>query len=400
MKIAYLINQYPKVSHSFIRREIIELEKQGVPIIRIAMRGWESDAVDPVDVIEGTKTQYILKAPKFSFIKNVLKVILTNPIGFFRAFIQMLKIARFSDKLFLYNFIYLIEACSLVNFSKKHEVTHIHSHFGTNATEIVLYSKILGGPTYSFTVHGPEEFDKPINLALSDKIANSKFVVAITHFCASQLYRWCDYSLWGKIKIVGCGLDDKFINDLPVPSVDKTNNTLVCVGRLCEQKGQLFLIDAVHAVLSQGYDMHLILAGDGEMRDVIEQRIKYYGIGNKVTITGWISSDQVKDYLLQSRAMILPSFAEGLPVVIMEAMALHRPVITTSIAGVPELVKHLDSGWLFPAGDSHSLSKAIIDCLQSDPIALSVMGNNAAAAVKSSHSIEIEAAKLKHHFSD
>jgi len=400
MNIAYLINQYPKVSHSFIRREILELENQGLSITRIAMRGWSESLVDSTDIAEKEKTIFLLKEPVISFLINVIKCLITHPAQFVCALKMCFKLARFSDRLFIYNIIYFIEACSLVSTLKRYNIRHIHSHFGTNSTEVALYAHLISGITYSFTVHGPEEFDRPINIGLTQKINNAKFIIAITHFCASQLYRWCNYKHWKKIKIVGCGLDNKFLNNDEIICTTEDNKTLVCVGRICEQKGQLFLIDAVNDVLKSGHQIKLILAGDGEMRSQVENKIKEYGISEYVSITGWISSDDVKKYILQSRAMILPSFAEGLPVVIMEAMALKRPVITTYIAGIPELVTHKKNGWLFPAGDNQALSAAMIECLSCSAEQLKSIGLHSFRAVKTSHDIVSEAGKLKKLFSE
>ena len=131
---------------------------------------------------------------------------------------------------------------------------------------------------------------------------------------------------------------------------------LVCVGRLCEQKGQLLLIEAARLLAERGTKFELVLAGDGEMRGEIEALIAKYRLTDTVRITGWISSDEVRAEILAARALVLPSFAEGLPVVIMEAMALRRPVITTFVAGIPELIQHGEHGWLVPAGDLESLA--------------------------------------------
>ena len=132
---------------------------------------------------------------------------------------------------------------------------------------------------------------------------------------------------------------------------------LVCVGRLCEQKGQLLLVEAAHRLTAQGVDFELVLAGDGEMRGAIEALITHHNLQGRVRITGWISGEQVRNEILAARALVLPSFAEGLPVVIMEAMALRRPVISTFVAGIPELVRPGEHGWLVPAGDVEALAR-------------------------------------------
>ena len=250
----------------------------------------------------------------------------------------------------------------------------------------------LGGPTYSFTVHGPEEFDKPQFIGIGEKIRRSAFVAAISSYGRSQLFRWVEHEQWQKVKIVHCGLERDFHNVVASDPPDVPR--LVCVGRLCEQKGQLLLIEAANRILQSGAKLELVLAGDGEMRGEVERLVAAYGMQQQVRITGWISSAQVRDEIIGARAMVLPSFAEGLPVVIMEAMALRRPVVTTFVAGIPELVRHGESGWLFPAGDVEELVLAIKACLNASSETLSRMASAAHARVLERHDIDIEAAKL------
>jgi colanic acid/amylovoran biosynthesis glycosyltransferase len=275
---------------------------------------------------------------------------------------------------------------------QKFQSEHIHAHFGTNPSEIAMLVHVLSGIPYSFTVHGPEEFDRPQFLKLKQKIEQSKFVVAISSFGRSQLQRWVDFAQWPKIKVVHCGLEPSFYQTAAVQT--QFSNKLVCVGRLCEQKGQLLLVEAAKRLAEQGIDFELILAGDGELRQPIEALISEYQLSQRIKITGWISSEQVRDYMLDARAMVLPSFAEGLPVVIMEAMSLKRPVISTYIAGIPELVEPQKSGWLVPAGDVDLLADAMKSALLATPDRLLEMGEAAFLKVTERHHIDTEAKKL------
>ena len=189
-----------------------------------------------------------------------------------------------------------------------------------------------------------------------------------------------------------CGLEQAFHRGAPAEA--QAAPRLVCVGRLCEQKGQLLLVEAAKRVVATGRSLELVLAGDGEMRAEIEALIDRLGLRASVRITGWIANDRVRDEILAARALVLPSFAEGLPVVIMEAMALRRPVITTFVAGIPELVQGGESGWLVPAGDVDALARAMIDCLAAPADALARMGEAARDRVLARHDVDIEAAKL------
>lgn len=396
MRVTYIINQYPKVSHTFIRREILALERLGVDVQRISMRGWDEKQIDADDIKEQAKTQYVLKAGALPLLFSAVKILLTHPLAFISALILAIKMSFKADKSLIYHLIYFLEACQALSWSSQFKATHIHAHFGTNPTEVAMLMGVLGNVPYSFTVHGPEEFDRPQFLKMTEKINRCKFVVAISSFGKSQLQRWVDFTQWHKIRIVHCGLESSFhqVDSVALP----TKPQLVCVGRLCEQKGQLLLIEAAKKLLDADVDFELILAGDGEMRPQIEGLIAHYALQNHVMITGWISSEAVRQHILNSRVLVLPSFAEGLPVVIMEAMSLKRPVISTYIAGIPELIKDGKNGWLCVAGDVDDLSQTMQRALLMPLEKLQAMGDVAYKAVIARHDINTEAAKLASHF--
>lgn len=395
MKVAYLVNQYPHVSHSFIRREILALEAHGITVERFSVRQSKADLVDPADQAEQTKTNVILAAGAAGLGFALLRNALTQPGRFFKALAAAIRLGRRSERGVLRHFIYLAEACVLLARLRACQAQHVHAHFGTNSATVVLLTRLLGGPVYSFTVHGPEEFDRPENLSLTEKIENAAFVVAISDFGRSQLFRWCGYPHWEKIQVVRCGVDAGFLagGAQAVPN----NTQMVCVGRLAEQKGQLLLLDAVARLLEKQIPFQLVLAGNGEMRPIIEERIKELRLGGKVRITGWVSNAVVKQEMLGSRLFVLPSFAEGLPVVLMEALALGRPVVTTYVAGIPELV-NADVGWLVPAGSVARLADALEQALTAPLDRLNAMGKTGAARVAEQHDVTREAGKLAEFF--
>jgi glycosyltransferase involved in cell wall biosynthesis len=392
MQISYFINQYPKVSHSFIRREILALERQGFDVQRIALRGWDDGLVDEGDLRERKLTQYVLQQGVIPLFMATIRVLLTHPVRFLAGLKLAIKMGWKAERALPYHLIYLAEACRMLPWLSAHDSRHLHAHFGTNSAEVVMLVHELGGPKYSFTVHGPEEFDKPQFLGLGEKIRRSDFVVAISSFGRSQLFRWVEHAYWDKVQVVHCGLERAFYES-PAKELPEEPR-LVCVGRLCEQKGQLLLIEAMKKLADRRVDFDLVLAGDGEMRAEIELLIEKYNLKSKVRITGWISSDQVRDEILSARALVLPSFAEGLPVVIMEAMSLCRPALTTYIAGIPELVQHGKNGFLFEAGSIDALSEAIETLLLLPNSALKQMGEAARLQVLARHDIDIEASKL------
>lgn len=395
LTVAYLVNQYPKVSHSFIRREILSLEAHGIRVERFAIRDCGSELVDELDIAELQKTVVLLKQGALTFALSMLHTALTRPLRFLAAFNLALKVGRRSERGLLLHLVYLVEACVLRQRLAAVDAKHVHVHFGTNSTTVAMLCQALGGPAYSFTVHGPEEFDKVEAIALPEKIRRAKFVIAISSFGKSQLYRWSAIEDWAKIHVVHCGIDQDFQTGFTaVPEIPQ----LVCVGRLSAQKGHLLLMEAARLLAQEGRAFKLILVGDGELRSQVEHRIQAYGLADHIEITGWASNADVRNYLIASRAMVLPSFAEGLPVVIMESLALGRPVLTTYIAGIPELVEPGVCGWLIPAGDVQRLAAGMREVLELSPAELNGMGKVGMERVAQNHNVMIEAQKLAHLF--
>lgn len=392
IRIAYLVNKYPGMTHSFIRREILALERRGFEVMRISLRGWDGALADEEDLREQRRTRYALKGGVLVLLCAVARVLITKPVRLLQALVLAWRMSCRADRPLPVHLVYLAEACRIEQWLRAAGIQHLHAHFGTNSAEVAMLVRVLGGPPWSFTVHGPEEFDKGPFIGMTEKIRRCAFVVAISSYGRSQLYRLVEHQHWPKVHVVHCGLEPAF-HRLQATTAPK-GRTLVCVGRLCEQKGQLLLLEAAKRLAAQSVDFELVLAGDGELRAEIDALIAHNNLQGRVRVTGWISGEQVRDEILAAQALVLPSFAEGLPVVIMEAMALRRPVISTFIAGVPELVQPGEHGWLVAAGDVDALVRAMRACLASPADVLAQMGDSAHARVFERHDIDTEAAKL------
>ena len=293
---------------------------------------------------------------------------------------------------------YFIEACHLLRVLRKLNIQHLHAHFGTNPTAVAMLCRKLGGPPYSFTVHGSEEVDNGPYLSLSRKISVAKFVVAVSWYGRSQLCRWCDPKHWNKIHVVHCGVDDLFLNS--ACSAIPASRRLVCVGRLSQDKGQTVLIEAASLLLRQGYRFELVLVGDGPMRSRIDTMIDKEGLKDVVRMVGWKTNTEVRSEILNAQTLVLTSFIEGLPMVLMESLALRRPVISTYVAGIPELVQNGENGWLVPAGNVSALSEAIRKAIELPNNKLTAMGNAGANRVRADFQTATEVLKLEQLFRD
>jgi len=393
MKLAYLTAQYPKVSHTFIRREIAELERRGHRILRLAIRSPENQVVEPADLEEAAKTHCCLCESPLTLLGATVRLTIARPLALARALLLAVRVGARSERGWLRHLAYLVEACFFLGLVTREGVEHVHVHFGTNAACVALLMRRLGGPPFSVTVHGPAEFDAPRGLSLGEKVMAAEFTVAVSSFGSAQIRRWIEHEHWPRVHVVHCSVDRRFFEERT--EIAESCRTLVSVGRLTAQKGPLLLIDAMSELVSAGIDARLVLAGDGEMRTSVEKRIREASLGSRVEITGWIDEAEVRRRLREARCLVLPSFSEGLPVVIMEALAMGRPVISTCIAGIPELVRHGENGWLVPAGDRESLVRVMREACLASPERLNRMGEVGRRLAQCKHSVETEVAKLE-----
>ena len=395
MQIGYFTNQYPSPSHTFIRREIAALEQRGHSVCRFAIRRSKAGIIDPDDIAELARTRHVVGQPGWEVIRCCTRVMIDSPGACLRGLFQTLQLAQRAGYAYGRHLAYLIEAMVLVSWCRASHIEHLHVHFGTNPATVALLTHGINGVPFSVTIHGPEEFDRPEALALAEKISAAAFVVAISAFGRSQLLRWAHLTDWKKIRVISCGLDRDYLDAPSAPAL--TAARLVTVGRLCEQKGHLILLEAAAKLHRRGLAFTLVFAGDGPLRPAIEQRVAELGLTGLVEVLGAVTQEEVRHELLKARALVLPSLAEGLPIVLMESMALARPVISTFVAGIPELVTR-DVGWLVPAGDVDALCDVMQEVLELDRATLSAMGEAARRRVRERHDIDRAARLLEQCF--
>lgn len=391
--LGYLTSAYARASDTFIRGEVRQLRKLGFTVHTFSIRRAEPDQVVSDDVRqEQAGTEYLLEGKKSRLLSGAVKTALANPGRFLRAIALGQRCSPPGLKARIWHVAYAIEAAYLAGRLQAKGVQHLHNHIGENSATVAMLAAEMAGVPFSLTIHGPGEFDHPMEIALGEKIRRSRFVAAISSFGRSQLWRWCTSDQWQKIEIVHCGVDESFLGQLP--SAPPDNQRLVSIGRLSEQKGQLVLVDAAAAVARDGTQFELVLIGDGPMRAELESAIQRLGLNGIVRLAGWMDSDSIRRELIESRALVMPSFAEGLPVVIMEAMALGRPVLSTAIAGIPELVRDGVNGLLVAAGSVNELAEGIRRVLRTSPAELARLGQAGAEAVAREHNAATEAKKL------
>lgn len=392
MRITYFVNKYPSLSHTFIRREISELEQNGCTIQRLSLRS-DPDVVDPADHSEMAVTTSLLGLPRLRITRMLLAHFVFHPMCSIKGMAFTLRLARRSGIRQAKAMAYFAEAILLKRLCSEHSSQLLRVHFGTNCAVVARICKEIGGPPYSIAYHGPDEFDKPLGWDIGGTVSDSLFVTAITHYCSAQIKRWAPVDAWDKVHIVRCSVNPTF---LTVPEMPCDPPRRLCaIGRFSAQKGLPILIRSFAQAVKEGADIRLDLVGDGELRAQIENTIDELGIREYVVLHGALGERGVADVIGSSCGLVMASFAEGLPVVLMEAMGLGRPVIATRITGVPELVAHGINGWLVPADDGPSLVEALHAFASTPSQTLRSMGRSAHEAVREKHNITTESSKLK-----
>ena len=304
---------------------------------------------------------------------------------------SLFHLVRNANEKSLRNLAYFLEAVVVKRASARQGVEHIHTHFSTNPAAVAMLSRRLGGPSYSFTVHGPDELIDTAGNSLELKVRYADCVVAITDYCRDFILRHTDAGYSDKVHVVRCGVH---LEDYQEATEHGHNRRLVCVGRLCPQKAQALLVEAVARLAPKYPDLKVIFVGDGEDRASLEAKIAELGVEKFVDLAGWATNRDVRRHITESRALVMSSLAEGLPIVIMESFAVQKPVVATRIAGIPELLDDT-CGWIAEPGSVEDLTRCLEAVLTASPAELETKGRNGRAKVQAMHDQDRNAAELR-----
>ncbi len=390
--IAYLTGEYPRATDTFIQREVAALRALGHPVETCSVRRTGTEhLVGEEQKAEAKATFYILAAAKSPMVTlaAVFGALLRNPVRFLRAMVLAFRTSPPGLRNRIYQLFYFVEAAVLAAHLRKKGVRHLHNHIAKSSCTVAMLMSELSGIPYSFTLHGPDIFFAPDHWRLDEKVKRAKFVACISHFCRSQAMAFSNPKHWSKLHIIHCGVDPSRYED----GEDPVDTNLLFVGRLAPVKGLPILLRALEPLKAKYPKIHLTVIGDGQGRKALEKQTRQAGLSDNVSFVGYKSQSEVAEALAASDLFVLPSFAEGVPVVLMEAMAARRPVVTTQIAGIPELVTDGASGLLVPPGNPEALTAAI-DKILANPARATAMGIAGRAMVESAFDVSKEAARL------
>jgi len=312
------------------------------------------------------ETFYILPVTVATVLGAHGSAICARPLAYFRTARLALKHRAPGVRAFLWALFHFAESVILARELRRSRIQHLHNHFANSGANVGLLATAFLGLPWSLTLHGVSETDYPAGLLLGQKIEAAQFVACASHFGRAQAMRTTCPEHWHKLSVVRCGLKLAAMPCRVPPS--NAPPRVICVGRLSPEKGHLGLLEAFARVVGEGIEAQLVLVGDGRERPRIEQKIGELGLRQCVALKGRLDEESTLAEIAISDLLVLPSFMEGLPVVLMEAMALRVPVIAPRLAGIPELVVDEKEGLLFRPADWNDLFEKITRLLRDEQI--------------------------------
>jgi colanic acid/amylovoran biosynthesis glycosyltransferase len=366
MKLGYLVSQYPALSHTFVLREVLSLRHHGVDVYVVSVGKCDRPITElSADEAEEAKRTFSVMGAGYlhALIANI-RILCRHPIGYLRGLLYAWALSRGTPRLIAMYTFYFLEAIVAGDYFERQRITDIHTHF--SSTVLLILARIFC-VRYSLTAHGSGEFVDVVGFHLAEKVAGATFVATVGQYGMSQVMNASDPAHWHKVVVLPLGVDVDEFRPRKSPQRDSTEPfRLISVGRLSAAKGYPILIEAVALLRRRGRSVTATLVGEGPQRTALENLIALRGVGDCVRLAGASNHDRVAAYYESSDAFVLSSFLEGVPVVLMEAMAMELPCVATWITGIPEIIERDVEGLLVPPASAGALADAV-ERLMDDP---------------------------------
>jgi len=357
MKTGYLLSHYPTIAHTYLLREIRGLRELGWEILPVSVRPPDRapEAMLEAERDEAARTFYVLGGGTVPVLADQFRVFFTRPVRYLSGLLYAIRLGGFDLRKCLYLMAYFAEAVRAGRWMTSQGITHFHSHFST--TVALLMTKVFP-LTYSATIHGPEEFVDPAGFYLPQKIEAALFVCAISSYARAQMTQLVPWEMWERFEVAPLGIDPSIYEAAPFRESPEPFE-IICVGRLTPFKAQHILLESVSRLVAEHRDIRLRLVGDGPDRPGLQEHILRLGLSERVILEGWKNQDEVRNLYRNADIFALASSSEGVPVVLMEAMAMQIPCVATRITGIPELIRDGIDGLLVTPSDMGELADAI-----------------------------------------
>ena len=357
LRIAYLTSQYPATSHTFILREVAAVRARGVAVDTFSVRPPSDDELtDPAIAAEAKTTFNILSQGLPAFAAAHFSLLATSPARYARGFLQALRHRPPGLRGLGLALAHFAEAGVLAVELRRRQVTHLHNHFANSAATVGFLAAGMIDLPWSFMIHGISESDYPAGNTLPAKVRAARFVACASWFGRAQAMRVVEPDHWPKIQVVRCGLP---VNQVTRATPERSGRNVICVGRLSPEKGQSGLLDIFASIRQRVGDARLILVGSGPDERILRSQAERLGLGEAVQFAGRLSEADTLTAIAAADVLVVSSFMEGLPIVLMEAMALGTAVIAPRLAGIPELIEDGHNGLLFTPSNWMELEQRI-----------------------------------------
>ena len=394
MRVAYLLSRYPAVSHTFFLHEVLGLRARGMHIETASINPPDRpiDKLPPLEAIEARSTRYIKTGNRGKMFADVIAASLKHPKALLRGVKAVFGIRDLTLSQRIYWAFYLAEAMLVGRWMEEQKLNHLHVHFGGPVASVGMLAAAAWQVPYSLTIHGPDELISVDAHHLREKIEHASFVFCISDFCRSQLYQLTPPTEWGKFDVIRLGVDPVTLNpksrSFAASSAAPRPQELVCIGRLVPAKGHRTLLEAVRQLRDRGVLLNVTFIGSGPELTRLQNFAEAYQLDHAVTFTSALSHQETLTRLRKADIFALASFAEGIPVALMEAMSLGLPCVSTSIAGIPELIRGGVDGLLVPPANPQALADAL-ESLVLDPELRARLGTSARNRVISQYNLPL-----------
>jgi colanic acid/amylovoran biosynthesis glycosyltransferase len=394
MKVAYVVDHYPAVSHTFILREVEALRRRGVEVETISLHDSFDHVLSPADREAYAKTYAVQPARPLALAVTHLAAVLRSPRRYVATLTLAVRLGRLNLRGPLWGVFYFGEAVMVWWHCRRRGVRHLHGHFAQPGPDVAMLATHLGGRgwTWSFTAHGSDIFQTSRAL-LAEKVRRADAVVAVSDFGRAQMLALVEEEHWPRVHVVHCGLRAGDFTPEPRHASSDGRLEVLTVARLASEKGQAVLLDALAELRRRGVGARCTFVGDGPKRETLQARAAELGLDSSAVFPGRVGQDGLKALYARSHIFCLPSFAEGIPVVLMEALAMEIPVVASGIMGIPELVEHEAHGLLVPPGRADLLADALAR-LAGDPALRRRLGENGRRRVEADFDVDVSAQRL------
>lgn len=400
----YLVSRYPGVTHTFIVGEVRALRAAGVRVETASIRRvGRSELLSEVDRIEAGRTHAILPTNVARLARSHGRALARSPGVYLRTLARALRLSHAGGRPRLWQAFYFVESILLWDWLRSQKIRHIHVHHANVGADVALltcaYVNASGAwpPwTWSMTIHGPTELIDVDSHKLARKVADAAAVVCISDYARSQILAFARPEDLAKLRTIRCGINiDTFRRTGPHAARAGRDRgaEILCVAALSRRKGHRVLLQAFAEARRKQPDARLTLVGDGPERAALELQAAELQLGDGVIFTGALGHDRLAALYERADIFCLPSFAEGVPIVLMEAMAMELPVVTSNVMGIPELVEHGRSGLVVPPARPDLLAQALLSLLE-DPALREAMGAAGRARVARDYEIRDAVAAL------